>query len=103
MTDAFLVSGLIPLHILHHAAEGEIYGLAMIDELRRHGYQIGPGTMYPMLHRLAERGYLKVREERTGRALRRYYRATAKGRRALQRAKPQIIELFSELIGKHAG
>jgi PadR family transcriptional regulator, regulatory protein PadR len=103
MTDAFLVSGLIPLHILHHAAEGEIYGLAMMEELRRHGYQIGPGTMYPMLHRLTERGYLKVREERIGRALRRYYRATAKGRRALQRVKPQIVELFSELIDEHAG
>jgi len=30
-------SGLIRLHVLHHAAKGAIFGLGMIDELRRHG------------------------------------------------------------------
>jgi DNA-binding PadR family transcriptional regulator len=44
----------------------------MIDELREHGYRIGPGTLYPMLHRLEERGFLRVREERRGRTMRRY-------------------------------
>jgi DNA-binding PadR family transcriptional regulator len=42
-----LLTGFIRLHILHHAAEMEIYGQWMIDELARHGY---PGTLYPMLH-----------------------------------------------------
>lgn len=101
LPDEFLTSGLIPLHILHHAAEGEIYGQAMMNELSHHGYRIGPGTLYPMLHRLEQRGYLRVREERTGRAMRRYYRATSKGRAALRRVRPQIIELFTELIGEH--
>lgn len=93
-----LLAGLIPLHILHHAAEGEIFGQGMIDELRRHGYSIGPGTLYPMLHRLEERGYLCVREDRKGSAMRRYYRITTKGRTALRRAKPKIKELFQELF-----
>ena len=31
-----LLSGFIRLHILHHAAEGELYGQWMIDELARH-------------------------------------------------------------------
>jgi DNA-binding PadR family transcriptional regulator len=97
-----LRAGLIPLHVLHHAVEGEIYGQGMIDELRHHGYKIGAGTLYPMLHRLEERGYLRVREERTGRTMRRYYRATPKGRAALVAVKPQIEELFSELI-EHRG
>lgn len=98
MSQNPLRAGLIPLHVLHHAVEGEIYGQGMIDELRHHGYKIGPGTLYPMLHRLEERGYLRVREERTGRTMRRYYRATPKGRTALVAVKPQIEELFSELI-----
>lgn len=98
MANEFLISGLIPLHILHHAAEEEIYGHAMIDELRRHGYRIGPGTLYPMLHRLEERGYLKVREERIGRTMRRYYRATPKARTALRQVRPRIAELFAELV-----
>jgi PadR family transcriptional regulator, regulatory protein PadR len=93
-----LLAGLIPLHILHHAAEGEIFGQGMIDELRHHGYSIGPGTLYPMLHRLEERGYLRVREERQGSAMRRYYRATPKGRAALRHARPRIKELFQELV-----
>ena len=98
MTHDFLLAGLIPLHVLHHAVEGEIYGQAMLDELRHHGYRIGPGTLYPLLHRLEERGYLKAREERNGKTMRRYYRATPKGRTALEAVKPQVSELFSEVI-----
>ena len=74
----------------------------MIEELRRHGYSIGPGTLYPMLHRLEERGYLRVCEARTGRTMRRYYRASAKGRKALQAVRPQVKELFEELIEHRA-
>ncbi|BBD78952.1 PadR family transcriptional regulator [Aerosticca soli] len=102
MTYDFLLTGLVPLHVLHHAVEGDIYGQAMLEELRRHGYRIGPGTLYPMLHRLEERGYLKAREVRNGKSMRRYYRATAKGRKALDAVKPQIGELFGELIGQDA-
>ena len=93
-----LRAGLIPLHVMYHAIEGEIFGQGMIDELRRHGYRIGPGTLYPMLHRLEERGYLRVREVRNGRVMRRYYQATAKGRTALADVVPQVRELFEEVI-----
>jgi DNA-binding PadR family transcriptional regulator len=97
-----LRAGLVPLHILHHAAKDEVFGQGMIDELRRHGYKLGPGTLYPMLHRLEERGYLRVREERNGRVMRRYYRATRKGREALQAVLPQVRELYEELIEHQA-
>jgi PadR family transcriptional regulator PadR len=50
-----LLSGLIELHVLYHAAEEEIFGLGMLEELKRHGYLISPGTLYPMLHRLTHR------------------------------------------------
>ena len=101
MKDNPLLAGLIPLHIMYHAAEGEIFGQGMIEELRRHGYKIGPGTLYPMLHRLEERGFLRVREERLGRTMRRYYRATPKGVAALRSVRPQVVELFEELIHHH--
>jgi DNA-binding PadR family transcriptional regulator len=93
-----LRAGLIPLHIVYHAVKEEIYGQGMLDELRRHGYSIGPGTLYPMLHRLKDKGYLAVRVERQGKSLRRYYRATPKGVLALEAVKPQVVELFDELI-----
>lgn len=40
--------GLIQLHVLHHAPEEDVYGLGLMEELRRHGYSIGPGTLYPL-------------------------------------------------------
>ena len=59
-----LLTGFIRLHILHHAAEHEIYGQWMIDELARHGYRLSPGTLYPMLHAMERKGYLTSRVER---------------------------------------
>jgi PadR family transcriptional regulator, regulatory protein PadR len=93
-----LLAGFIRLHILHHAVEGELYGHWMIEELARHKYRVSPGTLYPMLHALERKGYLKSRTEGTGRRARRLYRATSKGRKALALAKDRIHELFGELI-----
>ena len=98
MNNRDLYAGLIRLHILHHAAKEPIFGLAMIEELGRHGYKLSPGTLYPLLHGLEERGYLRAREERLGRTMRRVYRATASGRRALAQAKEKVRELFGELL-----
>lgn len=100
MDNKDLYSGLIRLHVLHHACEGEVFGLDMIEELGRHGYKMSPGTIYPILHGLEKRGYLKSTEFREGRARRRMYRATPSGRKALKAAKQKVRELFGELIQK---
>jgi DNA-binding PadR family transcriptional regulator len=92
-----LLSGLIELHVLYHAAHEEIFGLGMLEELDRHGYRISPGTLYPLLHRLTHRGYLRVRELKLGRTRRRLYRATQKGRRALAAVRYHVRELVGEL------
>ena len=97
-----LLKGLIRLHILHHASEGEFYGQWMIHELARHGYTLSPGTLYPMLHGLERRGYLKSKTERAGRTFRRLYRATALGREANKLAKIQVRELIGELQGSRS-
>jgi DNA-binding PadR family transcriptional regulator len=98
MDDRFLYAGLIRLHVLHHAANEPVYGLAMIEELARHGYKLSAGTLYPILHGLEERGLLTSVEERSGSAARRVYRATAAGREALAAAKLKVRELFGELF-----
>jgi PadR family transcriptional regulator, regulatory protein PadR len=98
MQDKYLYAGLIRLHVLHHAAKEPIYGLAMIEELARHGYKISPGTLYPILHGLEEKGYLASTEARIGSTARRVYRATPAGRRALVAAKQKVRELFGELF-----
>ncbi|MDJ0956879.1 MAG: PadR family transcriptional regulator [Arenicellales bacterium] len=98
--DKDLYSGLIRLHVLHHAAEKPIYGAWMIEELRHHGYEISPGTLYPMLHALTRKGYLKFRQEGPSRRARRIYTITPKGRAAVADAKKKVRELFSELFDK---
>src|SRR5215468_9469058 len=96
--DRDLYSGLIRLHVLHHAAEGPIFGLGMIEELARHGYRISPGSLYPILQGLEKKGYLRSTEQRNGKSLRRVYRATPLGRKALAAAKNKVRELFHELV-----
>ncbi len=93
-----LYSGLIRLHILHHAADEPIFGLAIVQELGRHGYRLSAGTLYPLLHGLEREGYLSSSVKREGRYARRYYRATRKGHQALREAKHKVRELFTELL-----
>jgi len=96
--DRDLYSGLIRLHILHHAEQGSIFGLGMIEELSRHGYRLSAGTLYPSLHALEAKGYLRATDRRNGRRARRMYRLTPAGRRALTAAKAKVRELFGELF-----
>jgi PadR family transcriptional regulator PadR len=98
LADRDLYSGLIRLHILHHAVEEPIFGLGMAEELARHGYKISLGTLYPLLYGLEKKGYLKSIKQREGKSLRKLYRATPQGRKALAAAKNKVKELFGELI-----
>ena len=96
-----LLSGFVRLHVLHHAAEGEIYGQWMIEELARHGYKLSPGTLYPMLHAMEKTGYLVSREDQGGPGgrRRRCYAVTNRGREALGVARRRLRELVGE-VGK---
>lgn len=96
--DRDLYGGLIRLHILHHAAEQAVFGAWIAEELARHGYRLSPGTLYPMLHKLEAKGYLRSWTDRQGRRGRRLYQATDQGRAALEAAKEKVRELFGELF-----
>lgn len=89
----------VRLHILHHAADNEVHGAWLTQELSRHGYRVSPGTLYPTLHRLEADGLL-VSEQRVvdGRA-RRVYRATPAGRAALTEDRRALEELAREVLG----
>lgn len=96
--DQDLYTGLIRLHILHHAAKEPVFGLWFIEELGRHGYKLSPGTLYPLLHGLERKGYVRSSIERSGRSSRRMYQATPLGRKALAAARQKVSELFGELL-----
>ena len=88
----------VRVHVLHHAAEGKIFGLEMIEELRHHGYSIGPGTLYPILHNLENTGCLRSKEEIVNGKRRKNYTATAKGKRILAELRIKIREMVREVL-----
>jgi DNA-binding PadR family transcriptional regulator len=96
--DQDLYGGLVRLHILHHASKEPVFGLWFIEELGRHGYKLSPGTLYPLLHGLERKGYLRSTTERSGKSSRRLYQATPLGRKALATARQKVSELFGELL-----
>ena len=94
-----MILGFMGLHILHHASKGEVTGKFMMEELKRHGYTVSPGTIYPLLHRMEEMGLLMSHVEvRNGRRVR-LYRTTPQGKRLLKGAKKKVKELCTEILG----
>ena len=90
--------GFIRLHILYHAALGPVCGVDLLRELRRHGYRLSPGTLYPVLHELAALGYLRQSSQIVNGRRRKEYVATAAGRNALTAARRALTELSRELL-----
>lgn len=93
-----LYSGLIRIHVLHHACEEGIFGLGMIHELRRHGYRIGPGTIYPLLHGMESRGLVRSSLAWINGRRRKVYYGTRAGRKVLEEAKKKVRELADEIL-----
>lgn len=98
MTDAVrdILLAFVRVHVLHHAVKERVFGVGMMEELARHGYELGPGTLYPLLHRLETDGLLRSEVEVVRGKQRRYYTATPKGAKALERIRPQLGELVGE-------
>jgi|SRR5579863_3669153 len=96
-----LFYGLIRIHVLLHAAQEPIFGLGMMEELRHHGYRIGPGTLYPLLHGMERAGLLKSASDFAGGRRRRTYRITPAGKRALAKCTIKVDELYHELHEEH--
>jgi PadR family transcriptional regulator, regulatory protein PadR len=92
-----ILLGFWKAHILFHAATGPVVGQWMLEELRRHGYEVSPGTLYPILHRMEGLGWLYSEVDAAGGAkARRSFYATEKGREVLEIIRIQISELVHE-------
>ena len=89
------------VHVLHHASQEPLHGQWMINELRHHGYDISPGTLYPLLQRMERLGWLKGKADpRGGKRARRDYRLTIEGRKVLELVRKQIRELYAEVVAE---
>jgi PadR family transcriptional regulator PadR len=89
------------VHILHHAADGRgVYGQWMLEELHRHGYRLSPGTLYPILARMAKRGWLRAAEPTRSKAAR-VYHLTPRGYDVLNQLRAALDELYGEVAEHH--
>ena len=89
--------GTLDLLILQIAALGPIHGYAIAQRLQqvsRDVLQVQQGSLYPALHRLENRGYLRAewKESDTGREAK-FYTLTAKGKTQLRTETANWIRL----------
>jgi PadR family transcriptional regulator, regulatory protein PadR len=92
------------VHILHHAQERPIYGQWLLEELRRHGFQVSPGTLYPLLARMEQDGLLQVLKAgnpHPSPKARREYVLTSRGTKMLATLRRQVQELHHEVVEEH--
>jgi PadR family transcriptional regulator, regulatory protein PadR len=95
----------------------ELIILSIVEARPRHGYEIGKliaershgqvtfhvASLYPLLYRLEERGWLQgTWVERAGERRRRYYGLTAEGRRVLSQQR-ETWKSFVEAMGLITG
>lgn len=89
--------GFIQIHILHHAKKAPFYGSWMIEELKEHGYDMSPGTLYPLLHSMEAKGLLNKEEQLVEGKIRKYYHITELGDEILIESRKKAYELFKEI------
>lgn len=103
MLDREFFLGFVKIHILYHAAKAPIFGAEMAAELMRHGYHVGPGTLYPILHQLERDGFLEQHPEVVGGKMRKYCAITEPGLAVLHEARAKIRELVDEVFEDDGG
>lgn len=89
--------GFIQIHILHHAKIEAFYGAWMIEELEEHGYDMSPGTLYPILHNMESYGLLEKEVRIIEGKTRKYYKITEAGEKILEEAIKKANELLKEI------
>jgi PadR family transcriptional regulator, regulatory protein PadR len=92
-----LLLGFVRIHVLYHASREPIFGVGITAELERHGYKLSPGTLYPLLHNLEAAEFLIREDQIVGGKIRKYYRITPLGKRALEEARTKIVDLVNEV------
>ena len=86
------------IFILHQASLGPIYGNKMSKALQSCGYQISPGSLYPLLHALEKSGLFHSRIRVFKGRLRKYYDLTEQGYLCLSELRQELGELVQTVI-----
>ena len=90
--------GMVKLVILHQASSRPIYGGKLSKYLREQGYEVSPGSLYPMLHSLERGSYLRSHIRLYKGHARKYYEATPMGQSCLNELRQQFNGIVREVI-----
>ena len=89
-----ILLGFWKAQILHDASKGPVVGQWVLRELRQRGYEVSPGTVYPLLKRMEQRGWLRCDvDPKTGARGRRSYHLTEKGGEVLVLIRRHLGEM----------
>jgi PadR family transcriptional regulator PadR len=101
-----LKRGTLEMIILKLLEERQMYGYELITTLEQRGgpqFQLKEGTLYPILYRQEDAGYIEARWETADRGVpRKYYRLTESGARQLAMLMAEWNE-FSAAIDRLLG
>jgi DNA-binding PadR family transcriptional regulator len=86
------------LFVLQQAGKGPVYGVSLNKALRNLGYDISPGSLYPLLHSLERKRLLRCRIDEVGGRVRKYYELTDEGRSCLTEVRQDLAGLVEEII-----
>ncbi|MEM8738473.1 MAG: helix-turn-helix transcriptional regulator [Planctomycetota bacterium] len=100
------LDGNIETLLLALLAESPGYGYQLVRDLNERAdglLKLGEGTVYPVLHRMEERGQIKAywSESDTGRP-RKYYRLSPRGKRVFAEKQQQwagLIQVMQKVVG----
>lgn len=86
-TNPPFMSGVPELLLLRLLAQREMYGYELVRAIKKvtdDAITLGEGVIYPVLHSLEKRGFLKARRKKVDGRTRVYYSLNAEGRQRLQ-------------------
>jgi PadR family transcriptional regulator, regulatory protein PadR len=97
--------GMVKLFVLQQAGQGPVYGGALSKSLHTLGYEISPGSLYPLLHSLTQEKLLRCHIQMVKGRMRKYYELTEGGRSCLTAVREELAGLVKEVVfaGKPCG
>lgn len=99
--------GILEFCILHIISRGEVYASDMLEELTSARIMVVEGTLYPLLTRLKNAGFLDYKwVESTSGPPRKYYVLTSQGEAflgAMQTTWNELSNSVTTIIGKTEG
>jgi PadR family transcriptional regulator PadR len=90
--------GLVKLVVLQQAGQGPVYGGKLRKYLHGWGYDISPGSLYPLLHNLERAALLSCRIKIFRGRTRKYYQLTPQGQECLEALRREVSEVVREVI-----